>query len=96
MISFRDNPKFLTIRYEDLVSHPESIFMKICNFLRVEYDPQMILVDQVDSYYKDSTKFGVKKGIDKSRSEKWKSVISEGQNRLFDLFLGNEMKNLGY
>ncbi len=58
-------PNHMLVRYEELVENTESILVKICDFLNVEYQAKML------ENYKISAKILIR-----SR-EKWKSKVSE-------------------
>jgi len=41
-LALKDHPQSLTVKYEDLVSDPETELRKVCRFLEVRYDEQML------------------------------------------------------
>lgn len=80
----------LTIRYEDLVSYPTRILNRICQFLGLVYEPQML--SEFSSQWernviieKEPWKFKVKGGRIISYEAKWRTRISEAQAWLIEI-----------
>jgi len=46
-LSFRGHPRYMEIRYEDLVANPESEIQRICNFVGEEYNSSMLDIRNV-------------------------------------------------
>lgn len=65
------NDNVLQVRFEMLLEQPEQVIRKICQFLDIEFDNDMLMVPQIGS------SLGVDKpkihGIDKGRSDSWRS-----------------------
>ncbi len=43
---YSEKDKVFEIRYEDLIQHPETTLMKVCNFLEIEYAEGLIKLDK--------------------------------------------------
>ena len=59
--------QLLEVRYESLVSDPESELRRICEFLGLPFDPNMVEIENHTSYSKPNAKFAYQ----------WKSKLSE-------------------
>ena len=80
------------MKYEDLISEPEKILKEICNFLEIEFNPCLLDVSVVNSFYQDQGKSGfLKDAIDR-----WKAVLSDEQAALIDLLSSKNRQKLGY
>lgn len=89
--------KWIEIKYEDLVKNPENIVKKICEFLGIDYEKEMLL------FYRKSTKYIGKhhsglifKPISKSSLEKYKRELSFKDIRKFELLTKDVLKLYKY
>jgi len=57
VLSHRDKPNFLEIKYEDLIQNPEQTIRKLCHFCGVGYESAMMDFDRVSSPTRDAKKF---------------------------------------
>ena len=80
-------------RFEDIVSQPEKSIKDLCNFLRIDFNENMVYPPMVDSSYR---KNGKNKGLDKNTLSRWKNYISPKSEAAIKLLLKNEMKEMGY
>jgi hypothetical protein len=70
---FADHPRVRTIRFEDLITKPDTILQEVCEFVGLDYDPEMLNVPQNEggvSSHKKQTPGA--KGIDNKAAGKWK------------------------
>ena len=61
------------VRYEDVVQNPEREMIHICDFLEVEFQPEMLFPHQYGSSYGE---IRGKKGVDASSLEAWRKRIT--------------------
>ena len=91
---------YYPILYEHLVNSPESVVKGICDFLQIEFDPDMLDFGK----YKggdgrpwrgniDSKKF---KGITPEQATEWKATVSKDDVFLCEFLCFKEMQSLGY
>lgn len=67
---FEGNSRFMSIRFEDLVTEPVKTVQSICRFLGINFDPQMLSIPKIgSSVLRDRPE---EKGIDRSRAGSWK------------------------
>ena len=69
-VKYLDNERVKIVKFEDLLSKSESVVKDICNFLAIEFHPQMLHVPVVGSSTKQDNKDSFL--IDSSKIEKWK------------------------
>ena len=80
-------------RFEDIVSQPEKYIKDLCNFLKIDFKPDMVYPPVVDSSYGEVAK---NKGFDKKTLSRWKNHISSKSETVIKLLLRNEMKEMEY
>ncbi|MEM8723383.1 MAG: sulfotransferase [Cyanobacteria bacterium P01_G01_bin.39] len=65
--------RVITIRFEDLITQPEKNIRQVCEFLELEFSPQMLQVNQDEGGVSSHKKItSSAKGIDSSATGKWK------------------------
>ncbi len=86
----------MLIRYENLVTSPELELRKTCDFLGLQFDPQML------EYHRDRPKpsaglaaknawFAPRQGL-----RDWKRDMTDGQIQLFEALAGDALTRCGY
>lgn len=90
---------FLEIRYEDLIRDPEHILRKVCEFLNIRFDKNML------NFYKQGESIGgshessydqVRKPIYSSSIGRWKRDLSAEQVKVVTEICIESLKSLGY
>lgn len=94
-IKFKNDRRFLVVKFEDLINTPESTVNEICNFLNIKYDKEMLEVPQVGSSIgKDIAE---KKGIRKDRIESWKGGgLNKSELYICEKICRINMNSVGY
>ncbi len=92
---FRDQPGYLEVRYEALVTDPVGELNRICSFLGEEYSPAML-----------ATEFGAagdtggperwRTPITSARLEVWRSELTTSQVAQIEWALGPHLESFGY
>jgi hypothetical protein len=80
-----------TVRYEDLVSSPESELQNICEFLQESFEPSMLDTKQAAADVKianESWKEKTAEQVDKSRANAWTTILTAEQKRQADAIIG--------
>jgi hypothetical protein len=84
---------YFEVKYEDLLSNPESIMRNVCNFLNEPYSDQLI-------NYKKSGEAGktplLQAPIQNNNQNKWAQKMSSRQIKLFEGAVGKSLKQCGY
>jgi Sulfotransferase family len=92
--------RVLTVRYEDLVGDPGTHVERVCAFLSLEYDPQMLAIERTDTakILQDQSGWftNVWAGINTTAVGKWRREMTPGQVRTFEGVAGDELRDLGY
>ena len=90
---------YMEIRYEDLVTKPEEIIKKTCDFINIVYDPEMLdhtkQVEKLGDTNKDHHS-NLSKPISSDSIGKWKNNLSESDQRSITKLLSNHLQRLGY
>lgn len=99
-ISRRAPERFLWLRYEDLVVHPEHELTRVCRFLGVEYDPVMLSFQSQEELPAATrgkvVPRGVRKRIDPTLAQRWQKRLSDTVIRRIDSICGEFAERFGY
>ncbi len=99
MLKERYPEDVLEIRYEDLVSDTKKELQRICRFLEIGFDKNML------KYYRSKKEYGwyysnihskLSKPVDKRSISKWMSKLDKRQVILIENICGELMEKLGY
>ena len=87
----------LTVRYEDLLDDPVNTVKKICSFIGVEFEENMMEYHKTSHYYigKHHSDL-IFKSIDSENMYKWKENLSDIEIRTFELLAGHNLKKYSY
>jgi len=94
--------RLLVVRYEDLVSNPESETRIMCDFLGIGYSSDMIdtnnFISPDGGLWQPNSNQGVvpQSGIFTSSITKWKETLSQDMLDLIELITGPELTMCGY
>jgi hypothetical protein len=86
--------RILRIRYEDLVSDAQITVAKICNFLDLNYDPEMLSVTWINSTTADAQE--VEQGIGTSAIGKWERELAASDILACQVITKQELRQNGY
>jgi hypothetical protein len=81
-----DSSRWIELRYEDLITHPEGELTRVCEFIGVPYSPDML------SYPGDSTY----SAPDSSYAYRWKTKLGESDLALMETKIGALLVARGY
>ncbi len=88
--------------YEQLVSNPERVTRQLCDFLDVDYLPEMIdtghFVSPDGGPWLPNSNHGEvpRKGIYADTVDRWKTTLSQGEIALIEFVCGPELELMGY
>ena len=90
----------LFLRYEDFISSPKNILLKICDFIGTDYIDLMIDAKNYkdgfgNNWYQNSS-YGQSRKITNKYSKKWKTILSEKEIQFIEDLCEPEMKICGY
>jgi hypothetical protein len=80
------NARQMELRYESLVSQPEAEIARICAFLDVDFDPEMLTYDRRSTYSRP----------DRRMIEQWRRKLSAQDIGLIEGRLGTRLTERGY
>lgn len=96
------DPRYMAVRYEDLVQEPESHFTRICEFLGVPFDRELLNIQAYvkgdGTPWKRNSAFEVplSHGFSKSSIARWKEILSREEIGVIEYLCGPEMGYLGF
>jgi Sulfotransferase family len=92
--------RVLTARYEDVVAAPETEVERICHFLDLSYDREMLAIERTDRGKVLTDQAGwftnIWTGINASAVGKWKTELSARDRAVFAALAGPELERMGY
>ena len=96
-----DHPEHvMTVRYEDLVQHPREQVERICRFVDIPFDMQLLNIEDTDEakLVADQAEWFEKvwEGISTSSVGKWVNGMQLDDQRIFEAVAGEELTALGY
>src|SRR5690606_30152512 len=102
MIAARQNTvsspaNFMTARFEDIVSDPKPVLMRVCEFLGWQFSESMLAptimgnADQGNSH--EGKRFG---GISAANAGAWRERISEEEAKIVEYWCQREMQDWNY
>jgi hypothetical protein len=90
----------LTIKYEDLIESPEQTLQDICNFLNIEYDPNMLSYNKTGlaDYHilTSTTQQHLKSKPNKNRIDSWKKSLKAPEIIQIERNTSELMKRFNY
>lgn len=95
--SVLEKDKILRVKYEDLITDPEKTLKKVCNFINIEYQSDMIKGNGFKvPRYSHGQHTLVGKKPDAKRMNAWEKGLTSRQIEIFEGLTGNFLQNLGY
>lgn len=92
---FEGHPRFISIRFEDLLLQPEATVVRLCEFAGIDFEPGMLGVPQVGSSTGHDRP--ERRGIDGDRSGRWRrGRLTAVELDICQQVAGAEMRGLGY
>lgn len=91
--------KLLVVKYEDLIRQPERQIMKICQFLNIDYQSDMLKQENGPATFdgeKEYWKLNAIKPIDKNNYDKWRYEMKPGEIYFLQKYLRREMRYYNY
>lgn len=92
---FEGHPRFMTMQFEELLSHPDAAVRSLCSFVGISYEPNMLDVPQVGSSAgRDRPE---RKGINAERSGSWRNGgLTAVELAVCEAVSAEDMRVLGY
>jgi len=94
------DPRFLTLRYEDLVRDPRPVLERLMAFLGEDWDEAMLAHAAADSPFRDATRFAQNPealgAVSTSALSRWQRDLDARDRRIFKRIAGPLLVELGY
>ena len=92
-----DNINKLEIKYEDLTKYPEEVLYDICQFLKVDFENNMLNfykdIRNNEAVYRSNLIFNP---ITTGSIGKWRTKMTDREIREYEIIAGNTLNKLGY
>lgn len=92
---FSGRSRWHLVRYEDLVSDPDSVLEQLFEYLELPYE-KVYPFEKFNLVHGGDPKLAETKTIHKKSVQRYKQKLNALQLRVFKKFLGKEMEALGY
>ncbi|WJW74440.1 sulfotransferase [Thiohalobacter sp. IOR34] len=95
----RDDPHAIALRYEDLVQAPEQEIRRLCDFLDIDFQSQMLQPDGSEAALIETGqahKELVRQPISTARVERWRHAYPDEEQKLAARLIGRELAAWGY
>jgi Sulfotransferase family len=92
---FSEQPGFLEVRYEPLVTDPEGELRRVCSFLNEDYSPALLVPEQPSTVADDMPKRPMR-AITAARADLWRKNLSTTQVAQIEWALGASLERFGY
>jgi hypothetical protein len=83
--------KYLVLKFEDLISQPEKSIMKVCKFIGIQFEANMMDQKVISKGFNEG-----KIGFDFNATKRWEKHIEFQANKWFILVFYRKLKKLGY
>ena len=93
--------RLFVISYEKMVSQPEVEVRKVCDFLEIDFEPEMLNTENFIDFSTGQTWVGnssyenVTKGISPHRIDRWKEALSWDAKCSVEMIVGNDLRLIG-
>ncbi|CAN5531422.1 hypothetical protein BH11ARM2_BH11ARM2_02330 [soil metagenome] len=99
VMGWPDHSCYATTRYEDLVTQPEVELRRLCEFMSVEFDPNMIDYKNhatVGFVRDEKNRAGIRTDLHQGSLETWRQKIPAKLIAMTEALCGNGMEEFGY
>jgi protein-tyrosine sulfotransferase len=97
---FWADPRFLTVRYEELVLEPRPVLERLMKFVGEPWDEAMLAHAGADSPFRDATRFAQNPealgAVNRESLSRWQRDMDERDRRIFKRIAGALLVELGY
>jgi protein-tyrosine sulfotransferase len=94
------DPRFHTVRYEDLVLDPRPVLERLMAFVGEDWDEAMLAHATADSPFRDATRFAQNPEalgtVSKGSLNRWQRELDAHDKRIFKRIAGSLLVELGY
>jgi hypothetical protein len=99
-IAHKNDPEFLSIKYEDLILHTDEVLSRITSFLNIEnYKREEVLKylrDQNNNFWQGNSSFALYSDINAGSIGQYKTMLDKASIKFIENVCYPEMKCLGY
>jgi hypothetical protein len=93
VLKFRGQPRYIEVRYEALVTDPETEVRRICAVADEEFEPRMV---QGEGTFEKGKLNSGRMAISSDRQEAWRRELSKAQVAQIEWALGPQLEKFGY
>lgn len=99
-LSFRGHPRYMEVRYEDIVADPESQIRRLCSFINEDFYPSMLDTNRVDGKSMKSGRLinnpNASQPITPRSVKRWQKDLSPDERKEFASVAGELLIATGY
>ena len=90
---YKDNPNYALFSYEDLLNDPENIVRKVCEFVKIDFVPEMLMPKEGQASSVTSER---RRGFNRKAAYHWKERITPIEEKIILTLTKSSMKRFGY
>lgn len=95
--SYKNHSNYALFKYEDLLQDPNTTIKTLCEFIKIDFNESMLLLEQGRHEHQPSSITGMrKKSIDRLAASRWMEVISSVDKFWLTLITRGSMKRLDF
>lgn len=97
---YRGDPRYIEVKYEDLIENNEETLLRVFNFLDEPWDERVTKYYQIESPSRNGDKMpqnpGATQPIYRTAHGRWRNEFTEEDKRVFKVIAGDLLVTLGY
>lgn len=94
---YKFNPNYILVKYEDLAFHPEDEVAKLCHFLDVEFQQDMLMPENRSQRYRGTRAHSnLYNPISSCSVGKYKTMLEESSRQNYEMQAGEALEAFGY
>ncbi len=86
----------LLIKYENLVSNPEDNYKKVCTFLGVDYESNLLNTDKENSEFYSGHHLSLGEKMNTKHIDEWKTELTQEQIKICEMIAGDYGEKFDY
>ena len=86
-------PRYLEIRYEDLLANPPAVMERVCRFTGIEFDPAMLSLSKPSEVVGDA---GGLREVKRDNAGKYRTLMKPATCRRIEAIAGEVLRDAGY
>ena len=87
--------RYLQVKYEDLLTQPDSVLRTICDYLQINFSKKLLEVNYTNTSFGDSKK-DYRGGFDQQALSRWQTTLPKESLAQIEQLIAGELRTLNY